>query len=74
MGYVAGSSKTSLLRFSGLGSAGEEDKGSKAGSREVVGRFAAGDLEAAVSGRVVEGAMLSSRHQLPSTRVAEYGY
>jgi hypothetical protein len=58
VGYVVCSSNASRFRFGGLGRAGEDENGSKAGSRKVVGLLAADDGDAAASDNVVEGAML----------------
>lgn len=57
VGYVLRSSKASRFRFSGLGKAGEDENGSKAGSRVAVGRVPFVMGERAVSDTVVEGAM-----------------
>jgi len=51
------SSNASLFLFRGRGRAGEEEKGSNAGKREVAGLFAAGVGETVVSERVVDEAM-----------------
>ena len=68
VGYVVCSSNASRVRFRGLGRAGEDDNGSKAGRREVARRLDPGVGEAVVSERVVEGAMVCSWPQLPNTR------
>lgn len=71
VGYVAWSSRTSRVRFRGRGSAGEDDSGSNAGSREVVGRFEREEGEASVFERVVEGDMsCCHRPQLPRSAIA----
>lgn len=57
VGYVACSSRASRFRLSGLGKAGDEDNGSKAGRREVAGRFEPDVGEPVVFDRTVEGAM-----------------
>jgi hypothetical protein len=58
VGYVVCSSNASRFLLRGLGRAGEEEKGSNAGSRDVVGLFGAGFGETVVSERVVEEAMV----------------
>ena len=59
VGYVVCSSNAaSRVRFSGLGNAGEDEKGSKAGRRDVVVLFDPGVGDAGPSGRVAEGAMV----------------
>jgi hypothetical protein len=65
VGYVVCSSNASRFRFRGLGRAGEDENGSKAGRREVAGLLDPGVGEAAVSERVVEGGMALLWPQLP---------
>lgn len=57
VGYVVCSVNASLLLFRGLGKAGEEESGSKAGKSDAVGFLAAEAGDIAVSERVVEGDM-----------------
>lgn len=59
VGYVLFSSKASRLLFSGRGKAGEDEKGSNAGRRPLVGRVDFGVGDTAVSERVAEGAMMT---------------
>jgi hypothetical protein len=58
VGYVVCPSNASRFRFGGLGNAGDDEKGSKAGRRDVVGFLTAGEEGVAVSDSVVEEAML----------------
>lgn len=58
VGYVVCSSRASRVRLSGLGRAGEDESGSKAGRRAVAGRLEPDLGETAASASVVEGAML----------------
>ena len=70
VGYVVCSSNAAFrVRFSGLGKAGEEEKGSKAGRRDVVVLFDPGVGDAGTSGTVAEGAMMRISSQLPVSRV-----
>lgn len=57
VGYVVCSSNASRLRLGGLGRAGEDVNGSKAGSREVAGLLEPGRGEPSVFDRVVEVAI-----------------
>lgn len=58
VGYVVCSSNASRFLLRGLGRAGEEEKGSNAGSRDVAVLFGAGIGDTAVSERVVEETMV----------------
>lgn len=57
VGYVVCSSNASRFLFRGLGRAGEEEKGSNAGSKDDVVLFGGGFGETAVSETVVKEAM-----------------
>lgn len=65
VGYVLVSSNVSRLLFSGRGKAGEDEKGSNAGSRPLVGRVDFGVGDTVVSERVAEGAMTSCVLAIP---------
>lgn len=72
VGYVRVSSKTSRVRFSGRGKAGDEDRGSNAGSKEEIDLFISGTGRAASSGVLEGGVMVYIEYQMDSA-VAGWG-